>query len=262
MLELGILKAMGMIVPHVSAQTNINTCISGDLACTSDLAGYIASTIPPALYLAFSGVMFAMIVFYGFKLAVMSKTDSAMADTMRALTFAFVGAVLVLGSYILASSFGTVGVIAPEETEAGIVQVVIAYIVQLVGAVLILNLVVQGFRMIMAKDEGEIGSARTNLIQSLIGAAIVMLATPVLQLVLPGSFDHGINEEIVGIANFLATLFGLLAALAIVVAGIMLIISVEESLKDRAKSIIIASLVSIIVVMTSLGLIHILLPNP
>lgn len=255
---------LSLLVPSAIAQVDtgrIDPCVSGDLTCNTDLASYIGSTIPPAMFTAFFGILFAMLVFYGFKLAVMSRSDSAMTDTMSALAHAFVGSVLVLGSIILAESFGTVGTIAPQPVEAGILAVVIGYIVQLVGAVLILNLVVQGFRMIAATDDGNVSAARTNMLQSIIGAAMVILAAPILQAVMPGSFSSGINEEIVGIANFLATIFGLMAALSIVVAGIMLVVSVDESLKDRAKSVITASIVALIVVMTSAGLINILLPQ-
>ena len=78
MLETIIHKAIGIAVPHASAATEINPCVSGDLACTTDIVGYIENSIPPTMFLAFFGVLFAMLVFYGFKLAVMSREDSAM----------------------------------------------------------------------------------------------------------------------------------------------------------------------------------------
>jgi hypothetical protein len=183
-----------------------------------------------------------------------------MTEAMTAYLQVFGGATIVLGSYVITQSFGTEGVIDPSNIEQNIITSVVAYIVQIVGAVLLLNIVVQGLRMLMATDEGGMTAARTNLIHSFIGVAMVMLGSPVLQMVSPGSFNHGINQEIVGIANFLGVLFGILAVVAIIVAGIMLIVSVNESLKDKAKSIIIGALVAVVIIAISLGLIQVLLP--
>lgn len=44
------------------------------------------------------------------------------------------------------------------------------------------------------------------------------------------------------------TLLGFLAAIALIVAGIMLIISIDESLRDKAKSIVIGTLITLVVV--------------
>jgi len=243
-----------------AAAAQVDPCISGSLTCNADLATYVAGILP-ALGTAFVGVLFAALVFYGFKLAVESRSDSGMQNATQAYLNAFIGSVVVLGAYIFASSFGTVNVIAPAATETGIIIPIITFVVQLVGAVLILNIVIQGFRLIAAMSEGDTDSARKNLLQSLIGAAIVMLTVPIINLIQPGAFSSGINAEIVGIANFLATLFGLLAVLTVIVAGIMLVVSVNESLKDRAKTLIITALIAIVVVMSSLGIVRILLPS-
>ncbi len=239
----------------------IDPCITNDLSCATDLATYIDIGITPTIITAFGGILFAMLIFYGFKLAVESKNDSALADTARAYTQALIGAVLVMGAWVLSSSFGQVGVVDPIGVEVGIIAHVIAYVIKIVGAVLILNIVIQGIRMISSVNEGGVDSARRNLIQSFVGAAIVMISKTVFEAIQPGAFSGAINNEIVGIANFLATIFGVFVVLAIIVAGIMLIVSVNESLKDRARTIIITALVSLIVVMTSVGLIRILLPT-
>jgi len=239
----------------------INPCAIGDLSCNADLPSYLGGSLIPGLLTAFGGILFAALVFYGLRLAAESRNDSAMGEAITAYGQAFAGATVVLGSYVLAQAFGTVGSITPTEVETGIIAGVVSYIMQIVGAVLILNIVIQSFRMMTSQDEGGISGARNNLIYSFMGAAIVMLGAAILDMVRPGAFNHGINQHIVGIANFLGVFFGLLAVVAVIVAGIMLVVSVDESLKDRARSMIIAALVAIVVVMVSLGLIQILLPT-
>jgi hypothetical protein len=209
---------------------------------------------------AFSGIVFAAAVFYGLKLAAESRKDGAVSEAALAYGQIFAGAAIFLGSVALSNAFGTVGVINPQTAETGILLGVVAFLMRTVGAVLILNIVIQSFRMILAQDDGGISTARNNLLFSFIGAAIVMLAAGILNLVRPGLFNGGINAEFVGIANFIGVFFGVLAVVAIIVAGIMLIVSIDESLKDRAKQIIIASLVAIVAIAVSLGLIQILVP--
>ncbi|MDD3896806.1 MAG: hypothetical protein PHU04_03120 [Candidatus Peribacteraceae bacterium] len=249
----------GILVPAACHAQGINPCITS-LTCTSDLAGHFRDAIVNNLILAFGGFLFAALVFYSIKLAAESRKDSAMTEAMTAYLQVFAGATIVLGAYVITQSFGTEGVIDPVNVEQSILTSIVTYIVQLTGAVLLLNIVVQGIRLLLSTDEGSMTAARGNLIRSFIGAALVMLGAPVLQMVAPGSFNHGINQEIVGIANFLGVLFGILAVVAIIVAGILLIVSVNESLKDKAKSIIISSLVAVVIIALSLGLIQVLLP--
>jgi len=248
----------GVLVPAL-CYAQINPCVSGSLNCDGDIAG-LFDNIVSGLLPTFGGILFAALVFYSIKLAIESRNDSAMTDAMSAYVQVFAGATIVLGAYIIADSFGTEGTLEPSNIESGIITGVVAYIVQITGAFLLLNIVVQGIRMLVSTDEGGMTSARTNLIYSFMGTALVMLGAPVLQMVTPGGFNHGINAEIVGIANFIGVIFGVLAVVAIIVAGIMLIVSVNESLKDRAKSIIISALVAIVIVAISLGLIQVLLP--
>ena len=90
---------------------------------------------------------------------------------------------------------------------------------------------------------------------------MVMLAQPILSAVTPGAFNNEINNNIVGIANFLATIFGVGAVLAFIVAGIMLVVSINETVKDRAKTLMFTAVVAIIIVISSLALVTVLLPT-
>lgn len=247
---------------------NVQPCnaIAAGLNCEPDLLAYIQRIfLRPgggALIYAFFGILFTAIVFYGFRLAFASRSDSAVSETNTAFMHALLGAGLVSGAFILAESFAIRGQLPNEElVRVGFFARVIAFLVQTVGFVLVANIVIQGIRLIVSINEGNTDAARKNLIQSLIGAAIVMIAVPLLNLVLPGAFQLGINNQIVGIANFLGVIFGVLAVLAIIVAGIMLVLSVDEGLKDKARQTIISALVAILVVSAALAIVTVLLPT-
>jgi hypothetical protein len=212
------------------------------------------------IYHIFFWFFFAMLILYGFTLVVQSRKSEAVQEAIASYTHAFIGAVIFTGAFLLAEAFATPNVpVNIEPVQEGILERVIAFLVVLVGAVLVANIVVQGIRLILAVNEGNIDTARKNFIQSLVGAAIAMLAKPILSLVRPGGFHLGINDEIVGVANFLGAIFGLMAVVTFIIAGIMLVVSVEDSLKDRAKKLIITSLVAMAVVVASLALLTILL---
>ena len=75
-----------------------------------------------------------------------------------------------------------------------------------------------------------------------------------------GAADNGqliIIQELAGLANFILELIAAVSIIAILVAGILLIISVDESLKDRAKRIITGTLITLVIVIASYTLINI-----
>ena len=237
----------------------------GLIPCKPDLARYVFDLIEVGLFPAFFGLFFAMVVFYGFRLAIESRTDKSVQEAFTSIVQAATGAVLVSGAYLLANVFA--GPALPteaqitEEIGVGFLGKGIAFFIQFIGFILMGNIVIQGIRLIVSLEKGHTDTARKNLILSFIGAVMVMLAQPVLSAVTPGAFNNEINSNIVGIANFLATIFGVGAVLAFIVAGIMLVVSVNENVKDRAKTLMFTSVVAIIVVISSLALVTVLLPT-
>jgi len=260
MLRATFLPYLSSLVPHAQALT-VNTDVGAGLAAGGDLAAYIGSRVTPALISAFAGVFFAAMVYYGFKLAAESRSSEGITNATTSMVQALFGAAVVSGAFVISDSFVTNQIVDSGTLASGFIGQGVAFLVRLVGFILLGNIVVQSFRLILAYNDGNIDTARSNLIQSFVGAAMVMLAQPVISLVLPGAFNGAINGQIVGIANFIATIFGVICVLGIIVGGIMVLVSVNESLKDRAKTLIITSLVSLIVVMASIALITILLPT-
>ncbi len=250
---------------QLTSEVDVDPCATGALNCNNsgDLAGYLDSVFLSgnAVYMAFFGIFFTMLVVYGIRLVAMSHSDSIVGESVNAYTQALIGAIFVSGAAVLAQVFtvNNAVIVDTNTLEVSFLAQIVTFIIRIVGFVLLGNIVVQGIRLIIATDENQISSARTNLILSAIGTIIVLISRPIFRLVLPGAFQVGINEQIVGVANFLATLFGFFSVIAFVVAGIMLVVSVEESLKEKAQKLMIASIVSMAVVLLAYGLIRVLL---
>jgi hypothetical protein len=120
----------------------------------------------------------------------------------------------------------------------------------MMAAALIINIGYHGAQLIVSQDDSGMTNARQGMLRGAIGLTIVMISGTVLD-----AFNTNIitdtNNELFGIGNFIITIFGALAVVAIVVAAIMLVVSVDEQLKDRAKKIMITVAISVLVVMSS-----------
>lgn len=65
-----------------------------------------------------------------------------------------------------------------------------------------------------------------------------------------------LSAEVVGIANFLITLVGALCVVAMILAGIAYVISVDESYKDSAKTAIKVSIVTLVIMLLSYAIVN------
>jgi len=233
----------------------IDPCVVGELACDPNLAGLFRDTILDAAGNALKGLLLASLIYYGLRLLFTADSDNAATETKQAYTYAVFAAVLVLGADLLSVAFGTPGSIQPVVVEGIMLTYVLPFIEGLVVAALVANIAFQGFRMIVASDEGELGKARKRFLHGAIGVAIVLLAFPIVTTITGKSIGTA-TSELAGIGNFLITLFGALAVLGVIVSGIMLVISVDESFKEKARKLLIGSIVALIVVISAAALIN------
>ena len=88
----------------------------------------------------------------------------------------------------------------------------------------------------------------------MIGAAFVILASAVVDAFYVTKSTAPVIAEAFGIARFALTIFGAVAVIGLIVSGIMLIVSVEESLKERAKKLVITCVVALAVIITAFGI--------
>ncbi|OIO55819.1 hypothetical protein AUJ46_00150 [Candidatus Peregrinibacteria bacterium CG1_02_54_53] len=256
-----IAAALSAILPQVTfAASNpnpgiIQTCVVPGISCIGgDLASYINSTLLEGARIGFTGLLFGGILFYGLRLLITPDSENTMTETMKAFEYALFGVILMAGANLIASSFVTGGV-AQSAGINTVLDTVITFIKAIIAVALLVNITIQGFNMITSMDEGGFTKARTRFLHGVYGAAIVLLASPIVNMMYDKNPSAG-ELELKGIANYIITIFGLLAVVALIVSGIMLIISVDESFKDRAKKLATASLVALIVVISAGALVN------
>lgn len=233
----------------------IRTCVVPGISCLGgDLSLYINATIVAGARYAFVGTLIAAIVYYGLRRLFMPDSESALNETRQSFEYAFVGAVLILGAELIASSFVTGGVADAAGVNSVFLTMVI-FMKAIISVALLTNITIQGFRMIVASEDGETAKARKRFLHGCFGAAIVLVAAPIVSTLVGA--NHAIAlTELKGIANYIITIFGFLAVVAIIVSGIWLVISVEDSMKERAKKLIIASVVALILVICAAALVN------
>jgi len=228
---------------NISCYFDINTSIGG-------LAG--------AAIAAFGAFLFAMFVFYGFRMLVSTSDEDVQTETRKAVVYAIFGAVLVAGSQVIAGSFTNWGTLVDSANlEANVLTPVKLFIKGLVGIALIVTITFQGIRLILSEDESQSTAARKRFIEGLIGAVVIVLLDTIVDAFIPtGGGMWPLTNQMAGIARFLATIFGFLAAVTIIVGGIMLVASVNDALKDRGKQLVIGGITGLVVVWMSYALIH------
>ena len=199
--------------------------------------------------------MIAMLIFYGIKLLVGSHNESTVSEVKMAYGHALAGAVLVGGAFLFADTFASpTGNLVDEAPFNTVVVNAIVFFKALLATVVLLNIVIQGIRLVVAVEEGDIDKARKRLLHGMIGAAFVILASAIVDSFYVSTSPSPIVAEAFGIARFALTIFGAVAVIGLIVSGIMLIVSVDESLKDRSKKLVITSVVALAVVIASFGI--------
>lgn len=145
------------------------------------------------------------------------------------------------------------------------VEIVMTFIKYMIGALGVLMLVVNGVRLVVGGGEEEnVKKARNGVAYSVFGLLLLYLGNVVVTKVfykLDKSVYSGLEgahpetdlqrglEEIVGITNFIVSFIGPLLLLLLLVGGVMYMTAGgEEEKMNKAKRLIIAALIGVIVV--------------
>lgn len=237
----------------------------GVLSClpSGDFAAYFNDTILAGARVAFIGLLVGAVIYYGLKLLFAPESDNAATEARQAFEYALLGVILMAGAGLIAQSFVTfvtTGVAEPSGVNT-VLDTIVVFIKAVIAVALLVNISIQGFQMIAATEEGGMTKARTRFLHAIFGAAIVLLASPIVNMVYQKNASAG-EIELKGIANFLITIFGLLVVVALIVSGIFLVVSVDESFKDRSKKLATASLVALVVVICAAAFVNFFIISP
>lgn len=265
--QTGFLAIIGV---DTSVQAS-NVCLIGALFCPSGgvlgAAVYVETVLFGGAQLVFLAAAIILFAQYGVRLMMESSDESTISEVKSAYTYGIAGcAIVTLATMIVQAvgqPFGTYGVdnsavlVNPGQVGSTL-GVMESFIRIMVGTALTGVVVYQGMRLIILQgQDSEMEKQKQRFFHTLIGVAIITLASALVTDFLPeGSGSSDLAAQMIGIANFLLVLIGGLAVLSFIVAGLMLVVSTDEGLKDKAKNIIFGTVICIIVVLTTYTIVN------
>ncbi len=219
---------------------------------TAQFSLFIRTHIIDQALIAFSGIAAAAIFYYGIRMIVDSYNEKAFTDVTNSFMYVIMGLmVIALAGAFTNSFFNT---ISPGLLIPGI-NSIISFMIRAAEGVFTLMVVIAGLRMVTAQgDEGAFDKWKKVLIGNCVGAMIMLIANFIVISIATRDASV-IVEELVGIGLFMLTIVGFASVLALIIGGILLIISIDESLRDRAKRAIIGTLISLVIVVATYSLI-------
>lgn len=228
-------------------------CLAGTGA--DYLAIFIKTHIIQQAMYAFIGISAAFLLYYAFRMIVEAQKEQTITDARRSFINALVGfAVIAIGGGFMNAlstsgfSLDNVTDIKPDALLLGI-NSVSTFLTTGAEGIFVLIITIVGIRMMLTQgDSAEFTKLTKVLVANIIGV-VVMLTANIIITAIAGQSSANIIGEVVGIILFLLTILGFACAVALIIAGILLIISIDESLKDKAKKIIIGTLITLVIVL-------------
>ena len=227
-------------------------------AGTTALVGFIQiHIINQALY-AFGGIAAAAIFYYAARLIVDAHNEQSLTDVGNSFIYVLVGFIVIAISGGFANSFFFTGSgaggslnIRPDQLGLGLASAT-QFMITVSAGVFTLVVTVVGIRMITSQgDEAHFGKWVKILIGNCIGIVIMMIGSAIVTAVNNPRNPAAITNQLAGLAVFLLTIIGFTSVIALIIAGMLLIISIDESLRDRAKKMIIGTLIALVIVVAS-----------
>jgi hypothetical protein len=260
------------LIPRAHAALQIGqesvTSLCGIVPCSimggglAGLQNYVLGTVVTALELGVVAIAIIALLATAFQMVIFASQE----ETSKQMTTSYV--YIIVGLAVVALAQWVVEAFAPGQTGPNVVNTpvvenaianVATYVRLALGIALMANIVIQGFRLLTSQGEqDQVDKARKRIIAGFIGAAVILLANAIVVAIDPtlGGGATAIAIEIAGIGNYIVTILGFFALLGFIFAGILLLLSVTESMKERAKSIMKTSAIALIVVVLSYAFIY------
>jgi len=238
-------------------------CSAG--AGAQGLAVFIQDRIINQALIAFAGIAAAAIFYYAFRIILQAYNEQSLTEAAKTFAHVFAGFAVIAISGAFVNAFfqnSTVvfgNIIQPAVLGQGINSVT-DYIFLGAQGVFALIVVIAGIGMITSQgDQAAFTKWLKILIANCIGVMIMVLAQ-ILVTAISLRDASMIRIEIQGIALFLLTIIGFACVISLMLAGVLLIVSIDEGLRDRAKRIVIGTLISLAIVVACYTLIMTFVP--
>ncbi len=261
---------LSLLLPaHASAYT-IDSSWSGPvcafLPCTvmgggaDGLSGYVAEKVVLAMEIGFVAVALIALFLAAMNMVLFGDQEDVVKQSRLQFVYAIAACAVVSLARWLMHAFAP-QFVGAQLVDQTIVSSAVGNVITLfrIGLTLLIvvNIVIQGMRLVASQGEqDQFEKARKRLIATFIGAVFVMLANIVAIAALPGPTGAtSLAKEFAGFANYLLTIVGFAAVVVIIAAGIMLVVSVSDTLKDKAKTMIKTAVIALVAVMVSFALV-------
>ncbi len=236
-------------------------------AGASALSALIYNHLILEALVAFWGISFFALFYYGLRMIVDAYKDESYTQMSDAIIYTLIGFGVIACALAFATTFTTTGLSLDATTDVqpnvlkNSIDSARQFIITLSTGIFVLLVVISALRMVSTRGEqGDFDKWRKVLVGSCIGVMIMFIADFIVQAVDRRDASL-IVEELRGIALFALTFGGFLCMLALIVAGIFLIISIDEGLRDRAKKTIIGTLIALAIVICSYAIILTFVPG-
>lgn len=219
------------------------------------MQNYIQVTIFPFAQQIFVAVAILMFLYYGVRLLVEGDEESTVTEVRSAYRYGITGAAIVSLTSLILRSVGQSAVtrttLVNTTAASEAMGLVTDYYRYMVAAAVSAIIVYQGVRLIVAQgDDAEIQKQKKGFFFTLVGVSVILLVDALVGSFLPATGGHPFAIQLVGIANFLLNILGALAVLTFIAAGFFLVISTDDTLKEKAKKTMFTTVVTLVVVLT------------
>lgn len=255
-----------LLIPEASFANDITlpggsgTANGGAGGLANYLAGWTSTFASSSL---FTGFLALMLIIYAARMIFFAHSENEKTESKSAYVYAILGAIVVSVASVIAQavSHSNGQTIIDSSKLTSPMNSILTIVAGLLYGALIANIAAQGMRMVSAHgDQGTIDKARKRLVGGFIGAVIVLLATAIKDAVW-GKDMSPLTQELVGLAQFLLAFVGAGSVIAIIVGGFFLVISYDDSYKEKAKTAIKTGVISLIVVLLSYAFLSTIVNN-
>ncbi|MDP4007569.1 MAG: hypothetical protein Q8P68_00070 [Candidatus Peregrinibacteria bacterium] len=239
-----------------------------DIEGISTIQTIIFQIVDVSKYMLGSAAVLIMTIL-GIRLTVSSKSEEAITQAKTHFTYLLIGFVLIMvADYFVANVlYGAEGeVLATSESaqffaSQGSLELkrIYTFIEAFVGAIAVLVIIVNGFRMVMSAGE-EIDEQKKAIMWAVVGLVIIGLSEVVIKEIIFAEKGSTINikggiDIIITLTNFITGFVSFLSVALIVYAGVQYVIAfVSEGSDEKGKKALIAAVIGILIVAGSYGL--------
>ncbi len=227
------------------------------------LKNLVTNNVIPLFKYIFIGVSILFFVLSIFLMITAGGEEEEISKQRNALLWAMIGFVFIALAADVSDALNPIqneGIDVDASRGIKVFQKIVTYLQLVLGLIAVVFTFYAGFRFVTAGDDEEtIDQSKRHFFWGIMGLIVVILADPLVNNVFyPADGSPGIEEtksftmEIMGVLKFILSFLGVLALIGLVFAGVLYITSFgSEERQNRAKQIIMATVIGIVIIASS-----------